>query len=187
MQYKYHYIYRTTNLINDKRYYGKHSTNDLGDDYLGSGIRLRRAIDKYGIANFSRTILAFFSSIDDLNMFESDFITQNKVDDPNIYNIATGGQGGDLGDKWRQKIRDGLARVGHPMLGHTHTQSARLKISKNHADISGSNNPRSKTIVVDDIEYDTITEASRKLNIGYSAMKYRLNDPKNTNYRRHGY
>jgi len=45
---KYHFLYKTTNLINNKYYYGMHSTYKLDDGYLGSGNRLRYSIRKYG-------------------------------------------------------------------------------------------------------------------------------------------
>ena len=35
-EYKYHYFYKITNLLNNKYYYGVHSTNDLNDQYMGS-------------------------------------------------------------------------------------------------------------------------------------------------------
>lgn len=34
---KYHYLYKTTNLITNEFYIGVHSTYDLKDGYLGSG------------------------------------------------------------------------------------------------------------------------------------------------------
>ena len=60
-QKKYHFIYKTTNLINDKFYIGMHSTDDLNDKYIGSGKRLWYSINKYGINNFKLTFNLFKS------------------------------------------------------------------------------------------------------------------------------
>lgn len=48
----YHIVYETTNLINGKIYRGVHSTNNINDGYLGSGIKFGRALKKYGKSNF---------------------------------------------------------------------------------------------------------------------------------------
>ena len=40
-------------------YIGKHSTNDVGDGYLGSNVPLQKDIGKYGKDNFRRDILCF--------------------------------------------------------------------------------------------------------------------------------
>lgn len=37
-------IYETTNIINGKKYIGKHVSNTLEDNYLGSGIAVKNAI-----------------------------------------------------------------------------------------------------------------------------------------------
>jgi len=44
---KYHFIYKTTNLVNKMYYLGAHETNDLNDGYLGSGIYIWKVIKKY--------------------------------------------------------------------------------------------------------------------------------------------
>lgn len=40
---KYHYFYKITNTINNKYYYGVHSTDNLNDGYMGSGTVIRMA------------------------------------------------------------------------------------------------------------------------------------------------
>ena len=43
-EYKFHIIYKTTNLLNGKIYVGLHSTDNLNDRYMGSGWVLKYAI-----------------------------------------------------------------------------------------------------------------------------------------------
>jgi hypothetical protein len=53
---KEHYVYCTTNIINNKKYIGSH-TGHINDDYFGSGVILKKAIKKYGKCNFVKVIL----------------------------------------------------------------------------------------------------------------------------------
>lgn len=62
MEKKYNFVYLTTNLINGKQYVGDHSTDNLNDNYLGSGNLIVEAVRKYGKENFNREILEFFST-----------------------------------------------------------------------------------------------------------------------------
>lgn len=87
----YHYLYKTTNLINKKYYIGIHSTDDLDDGYLGSGVYLKKAIKKYGRQNFSKEFLGFYSTRQELSYAERCIVTEDIVTNPNTYNLILGG------------------------------------------------------------------------------------------------
>lgn len=89
-----HFLYKTTNLINNKIYYGKHSTKNINDGYLGSGLLLKKAILKYGKENFKREIISMHECVRSLDMAERQFITQSLITSNSCYNLATGGEGG---------------------------------------------------------------------------------------------
>jgi hypothetical protein len=106
----YFYFYKITNLINEKFYYGVHSTNNLNDGYMGSGKYLKRAKDKYGVENFKKEILKYFNSKEEMFEYEKQIVTEALVNDRNCYNIMVGGKGGfnfskeDM-DKMKEKSR----------------------------------------------------------------------------------
>ena len=51
------YVYITTNIINGKKYIGSSRKNTVDPQYYGSGRKIKNAIKKYGIENFTREIL----------------------------------------------------------------------------------------------------------------------------------
>lgn len=67
-------IYRITNLLNGKMYVGQHTTDDLDDGYMGSGVILRHALKKYGKENFRKEWLMFCEDADELNYMERVFV-----------------------------------------------------------------------------------------------------------------
>ena len=91
MRTKYHYFYKIINLINGHFYYGIHSTNNLNDNYFGSGVRLGKAIKKYGKNNFEKIILKFFDNREELEQYEKLIVNEILVKENNCYNIAIGG------------------------------------------------------------------------------------------------
>jgi hypothetical protein len=96
---KYHFLYKTTNLINGKFYYGMHSTNDLQDGYLGSGTLLKRSINKHGAKNFHIKVLEFFDTREALVEAEKKLITNNQVEDSDCMNLKPGGRGGFMNEE----------------------------------------------------------------------------------------
>jgi group I intron endonuclease len=94
---KYHFLYKTTNLLNGKFYIGIHSTNNLNDGYLGSGKRLKRSIKKYGIENFKLEILEFFENRELLVEREKELVNAALLKEPLCMNLKTGGTGGNVG------------------------------------------------------------------------------------------
>lgn len=91
---KFHFIYRTTNLLNGRYYVGLHSTDKVDDDYIGSGKRFWNEVNKYGRENFKREIVEFFPSRRELKARERDLVNEEMLNDPLCMNLKLGGEGG---------------------------------------------------------------------------------------------
>jgi len=87
----YHIVYMTTNLINGKRYIGDHSTNNLNDNYLGSGLAINNAIKKYGSKNFCKQVLEEFNTKQEAFNAQERYIKEFDTLEPNGYNISPKG------------------------------------------------------------------------------------------------
>lgn len=101
------YIYLTQNLVNGKIYIGQ-STKDSekSKNYLGSGARIKKAIQKYSKSNFVKIILR--DNIEcriSLGHYEKFYISLFNSTDSSIgYNIQSGGISQDY--KIRKKDKD---------------------------------------------------------------------------------
>ena len=93
----FHFLYKTTNILNNKFYIGVHTTDDLGDGYKGSGSTLNKAFKKYGKNNFNREILEFFETYEDAYNKERDVVNEELINNPNCYNNVIGGKGNSPG------------------------------------------------------------------------------------------
>lgn len=89
---KYHFVYKITNLINGKYYIGKHSTNKIDDNYMGSGPAIKSAIKKYGKDNFVKEILKFLDTEHDAYVYEESLLSHDVVYSKQCYNQYTGNQ-----------------------------------------------------------------------------------------------
>lgn len=112
-----YYAYKITNLVNQKIYIGIHQTNNINDNYMGSGKLLRRAYKKYGLANFQKDIIQFFETQEDMAQFELDMVNEEFRSRKDTYNIAIGGGYG-------SKDKNGLT-----FSNHSHSLESKIKMS----------------------------------------------------------
>ena len=101
------YNYITTNKVNGKQYVGMHSTDNVDDGYLGTGLLILKAINKYGKENFTREILWKCVDLQEAFSNEAIYIKKYNTLSPNGYNISpTGGLGvpGCFSDETKLKI-----------------------------------------------------------------------------------
>lgn len=84
--------YITTNLITGEYYIGSHKTDNLNDDYLGSGKFLRDSVDKYGKENHKKVIIGIFETRKESIELEHRLIKLKKeIGDKKLLNITDGG------------------------------------------------------------------------------------------------
>ena len=133
-------IYITTNLINNKKYIGKHKCDSIEfDGYLGSGKALKNAIKKYGRKNFIREVLDTAKSLEELNDKEIYYIDKyDAMKNDNFYNIRNGGEGVDFNclpeetkELIRAKNRINLKGKNNGMYGKHHSKETIQKIINN--------------------------------------------------------
>jgi len=71
-----------------------HSTDNLDDGYLGSGLRLRRSLYKHGKKNHVLEILEQYDSREELAKREAELVNDDLLKDQLCMNLTHGGQGG---------------------------------------------------------------------------------------------
>ena len=103
-------IYKITNLVDGKMYIGQHTTTDIDDGYMGSGKRIIRAVNKYGVQNFRKEWIMFCEDQEELNYMERVFVDQTWVDRADTYNIALGGITAKFSEQYRQHLSESCKR-----------------------------------------------------------------------------
>lgn len=131
----YGYIYETTNLINGKRYIGRHKSGVFTNDYKGSGKHLGNAIRKYGWDSFSVRLMIPCFTEEELNSEEEFLIDYfDCVNSKEYYNEYPGGHGGfptgELSPNYGCKqSSETIERRRKNLLGRVHSEDSRKKIS----------------------------------------------------------
>ena len=91
---KYHIIYKTNFLVNNKYYIGMHSTDNLEDGYMGSGKAIKFSIKRYGKEKHRVEILEIVENRELLAEREKAIVTLSKVKNGKCMNLKVGGIGG---------------------------------------------------------------------------------------------
>lgn len=143
------FIYKTTNLETGKIYVGQCS-NDPKEKYLGSGVALLDAIQKYGKEKFKRVILEYAAQ-EDLDWLEEFWIEKLDAMNPKVgYNLSPGGKGG-----WDHVNSSGKP---NPMQGKNHSDETKQKMRENRKNKVAVQGPDGKV-------YASLAEASRQTGI----------------------
>jgi len=92
------YVYKITNTINGMLYIGSHY-GKLKDSYIGSGLAISRAIEKYGKEVFKKEIIEVVDSKELLLIREAFWLTKfDCANNPAFYNLTNVAGGGFMSD-----------------------------------------------------------------------------------------
>ena len=112
-------LYKITNNINGKIYIGKHKTDRLDDEYFGSGKILNFAKAKYGLENFTKTILFYCANEEEMNLLEKFVVTPEFCQRDDTYNLKVGGEGGGQKGIKRSESTKARMRAAQKKLDHS--------------------------------------------------------------------
>lgn len=143
----YGYIYETTCKVNGKKYIGLHrwSEDKLDENYLGSGVILNSAINKYGKEAFTCRIIECCDTKEQLAEREKYWIGYYKADSSSdYYNVSAGGLGGSHGDNYVQPVTQKML---HALEAGRHlpaSKKQREQLSKRRRGINVTQETRNK-------------------------------------------
>ena len=83
-------IYKITNIINNNIYVGCHITENINDNYMGSGTNIIKDIKKYGRQNFKKDILFEFNNELDMLNKEKEIVNEDFIARKDTHNIIVG-------------------------------------------------------------------------------------------------
>lgn len=132
---KKYYIYRIKNKLSGHSYIGCSSMLNRLNSYFGGGKYIREAINNLGVSNFEKEILDWADSREQAEEKEGLYILKFKTIFPKGYNVSRYGNGHFL------RSEETKRKMGKHRIGKTHSDFSKKKMSINHQDVKGHNNP----------------------------------------------
>ena len=183
-------IYKITNTINTKEYYGqttntvkrwsRHRTNarDGVDGPLYNSIR------KYGLENFTFEIVCSCNTLEELNEKEEEMIRLNDTLCPNGYNIKKGGDKHEHSVETREKIRKALTgrkleplseerkeKIKKSLMGHSVSEETRNKLRKTSLNMTDETKEKMRQAKLGKKQSPKQVEKLRQRMLAYWALK----------------
>jgi hypothetical protein len=118
---QYHFIYKTTDTRNGNFYVGMHSTDNLNDGYIGSGLRLKKLIYKHGKEIFKIEILEFLPDRESLKKREAEIVNSDLLKEEKCMNLKEGGEGGFANEQHAKNFHAAGGRAVKQMLSKKHS------------------------------------------------------------------
>ena len=175
------YVYETLNLVNGKTYIGlRHYAKDKHwNQYLGSGVLLRQAVEKYGRQNFQKKLLAIAYSEAELQNLEWLEIQRAKALAKAEYNLFTGiGAGGDTFDRLSSERLREFKRRQSKRMKTEHQNGWNQKHNSEHFEFSSSQ----KLKILDMyLKATSMKEIAIKLGFPYFRVRDFLSEEKHKN------
>lgn len=176
-------VYSINCKVNGKKYFGRsqelekrwRSHRNMLRKGTHNNVLLQNDWDNYGEDNFEFKILEVFHNKDEAEICEQKYIDSLAYEK---YNISNAMDGGDTftNNPRREEIRKLKSKNSsgdkNPMFGKP----------KNDFTIKRIKEVNSKKVMIDGVLYDSLTHASKELNIGITTVSYRLKSESFTNW-----
>lgn len=113
-------VYKVKNTLNNKIYIGVHKTEDINDSYLGSGVMIKKAVEKYGAECFEKDILHICETRKEAYSLEREYVDEKFIANQKTYNLRLGGMGGSaknrkFSESHRKKLSEAAKKRVHTM------------------------------------------------------------------------
>lgn len=160
------YIYKITHIPSGRYYIGQHKSPEFDKNYWGKGHVIRQLYTKHPKEEFTREVLCWANSYEELNALEAEYVNKETLEDPKCINLKTGGdvykyttqakkkmslsaKGRTMSEETKQKISNALSnrtlseehkrKLSIYHTGRKHSEETRHKLSISHMGKSPSN------------------------------------------------